>query len=169
MDYLSLRNRAHLVCTYFPSSLPLTVLSYFLLALNRLRRGQPRRIPLVFQAMADGLRNRMGKPGADLLPRGNIRVLFLTLRADFGGGPEHLWQLLTCRRASRPLWPAHRIIRTMRVFARPLEWKTFLSSPTENSLLSGCYSCGASADIIKYTCSTPTAKELAFTLVCWPY
>lgn len=95
VDYLSLRNRAHLVCTYFPSSLPLTVLSYFLVALNRLRRGQPRRIPLAFQAMADGLRNRMGKPGADLLPRGNIRVLFLTLRADFGGGPEHLWQLLT--------------------------------------------------------------------------
>lgn len=95
VDYLSLRNRVHLVREYFPSSLPLTVLSYFFVALNRLRRGQTRRIPLVFQAMSDGLHNRMGRPSAALLPRGNIRVLFLTLRADFGGGPEHLRQLLT--------------------------------------------------------------------------
>lgn len=37
----------------------------------------------------------MGKPQlfcTDSLTRKNI--LFLTLRADFGGGPEHLWQLL---------------------------------------------------------------------------
>lgn len=34
------------------------------------------------------------EPHAVAVPSRPIRILFLTLRADFGGGPEHVWQLL---------------------------------------------------------------------------
>ena len=43
---------------------------------------------------ANGEAINAGRTSIDM-PYGNeISVLFLTLRADFGGGPEHLWQLL---------------------------------------------------------------------------
>lgn len=62
MDYLSLRNRMYLVRKAYPVFLPFAVLSYAGVAMSRLRRGQIRRIPLVFRALRDGLRRRMGKP-----------------------------------------------------------------------------------------------------------
>ena len=110
VDYLSLRNRIHLVAAYFPLSLPVAVAGYAGVMLNRVRRGQAGRIPLVLRALRDGLAGRMGPPPADITAavsakgtkhRGGASepgcaqaVLFITARADFGGGPEHLWQLL---------------------------------------------------------------------------
>jgi len=62
VDYLSLRNRVWLMRNYYPAALPLALLSYLGVILNRIRRGQANRIPLVCRAAWDGLRGRMGKP-----------------------------------------------------------------------------------------------------------
>lgn len=97
IDYLALRNRMYLMRKYFPLALPLTVAGYLGVILKRVQRGQARRIPLVFRAMGDGLALRMGRPRPELgfFPdNGEKNVLFISARADFGGGPEHLWQLL---------------------------------------------------------------------------
>ena len=94
VDYLSLRNRIYLLHKYFPIYLPVAILSYAAVCINRIHRGQIRRLPLVLKALVDGLSGRMGKPTPSLMPNKKIKVLFLTSRADFGGGPEHLWQLL---------------------------------------------------------------------------
>lgn len=66
VDYLSLRNRAWIMRKHFPLSIPVLCLSFLGVAFNRLRRKQQQRIPLVFRALLDGIRGRMGKP--DLLP-----------------------------------------------------------------------------------------------------
>lgn len=90
VDYLSLRNRIWLMRNYFPLALPVAIAGYLGVACNRIRRGQGNRLRLVFRALRDGLAGRMGQP-----PDMNAAsVLFITARADFGGGPEHLWQLL---------------------------------------------------------------------------
>lgn len=94
VDYLALRNRIYLVRKYFPCCLPIVVASYAGVMLNRLRRGQGGRLPLVLKALADGIRGRMGKPDTFFPAVKSHRILFLTVRADFGGGPEHLWRLL---------------------------------------------------------------------------
>lgn len=62
VDYLSLRNRVWLMRNYYPAALPLALLSYLGVILNRIRRGQADRIPLVCRAARDGLRGFMGKP-----------------------------------------------------------------------------------------------------------
>lgn len=64
VDYLSLRNRVWLMRNYYPSALPLTLLSYLGVILNRIRRGQIDRIGLVLDAAWDGLTGNMGKPYA---------------------------------------------------------------------------------------------------------
>ncbi len=94
MDYLALRNRIYIVRRYFPSCLSVAVASYAGVMVNRLRRGQIRRLPLVLRALMDGVRGRMGKPESPAAGKEMQHILFLTLRADFGGGPEHLWQLI---------------------------------------------------------------------------
>lgn len=62
VDYLSLRNRIWLMRNYYPAALPLTLLSYLGVILNRIRRGQIDRIGLVLDAAWDGLAGNMGKP-----------------------------------------------------------------------------------------------------------
>ncbi len=62
VDYLGLRNRVHMMRTHYPWALPLVLLSYLGVMLNRIRRGQANRIPLVCRAARDGLLGRMGKP-----------------------------------------------------------------------------------------------------------
>lgn len=62
VDYLSLRNRVYMMRKQHPWALPLVLLSYLGVMLNRIRRGQADRIPLVCRAAWDGLRCRMGKP-----------------------------------------------------------------------------------------------------------
>lgn len=62
VDYLSLRNRVWLMRNYYPTALPLTLLSYSGVILNRIRRGQIDRIGLVLDAAWDGLTGNMGKP-----------------------------------------------------------------------------------------------------------
>lgn len=98
IDYLSLRNRVYLMRSYYPLALPVTLASYAGVIAKRVRRGQADRIPLVLKAMWHGLTGKMGKPYF-LMPGEReserpLKVLFITLRADFGGGPEHLYQLL---------------------------------------------------------------------------
>jgi GT2 family glycosyltransferase len=62
VDYLALRNRVYMMRRHYPWALPLVLLSYLGVMLNRIRRGQTNRIPLVFRAAWDGLCGRMGKP-----------------------------------------------------------------------------------------------------------
>lgn len=62
VDYLGLRNRMYLMRKRYPWALPLVALSYLGVMLNRVRRGQAQRIPLVCRAAWDGLRGRMGRP-----------------------------------------------------------------------------------------------------------
>ncbi|WP_407845001.1 glycosyltransferase family 2 protein [Desulfovibrio falkowii] len=62
VDYLALRNRVYMIRKHYPWALPLVLLSYLGVMLNRVRRGQADRIPLVCRAAWDGLRGRMGKP-----------------------------------------------------------------------------------------------------------
>ena len=62
VDYLGLRNRVYMMRKHYPWALPLVLLSYLGVMLNRVRRGQADRIPLVCRAAWDGLRGRMGKP-----------------------------------------------------------------------------------------------------------
>jgi len=67
VDYLMLRNRLLLLRRHYPAALPLAALSYIVVALKRVLRGQTRRIPLVWQALCDGLRGKAGKPDLALL------------------------------------------------------------------------------------------------------
>jgi GT2 family glycosyltransferase len=69
VDYLMLRNRILLLRRHYPASLPLAALSYGVVALKRLFRGQPRRIPLVWRALWDGLRGKDGRPEMRALER----------------------------------------------------------------------------------------------------
>lgn len=99
VDYLSLRNRAYLMRAHFPLASPFVAASFFGVMAKRLQRGQGARIPLVLKALWHGLTKKVGKPCIEdiapckrALPK-NV-VLFISARADFGGGPEHLWQLL---------------------------------------------------------------------------
>lgn len=62
VDYLGLRNRMYMMRKHSPWTLALVVLSYAGVMLNRARRGQAERIPLVCRAAWDGLRGRMGRP-----------------------------------------------------------------------------------------------------------
>lgn len=62
VDYLALRNRMYMMRKLYPWALPLVLLSYSGVMLNRIRRGQTNRIPLVCRAAWDGLRGHMGKP-----------------------------------------------------------------------------------------------------------
>ena len=63
VDYLGLRNRIYMMRKHHPWALPLVLLSYSGVLLNRIRRGQANRIPLVCRAAWDGLQGHMGKPG----------------------------------------------------------------------------------------------------------
>jgi len=95
IDYLSLRNRMYLMRSSFPYTLPFAVASYAGVIIRRIQRRQTHRIPLVLRALWHGLTKQTGRPQWSLdraAPQKNI--LFITARADFGGGPEHLWQLL---------------------------------------------------------------------------
>ncbi len=60
VDYLTLRNRIYFVRRHFPRSLPLALAGYAGVALNRIRRGQVGRLPLILYALWDGLRGDMG-------------------------------------------------------------------------------------------------------------
>ena len=62
VDYLSLRNRVYMMRKHYPWALPLVLLSYLGVMVNRIRRGQADRILLVCRAAWDGLRGHMGKP-----------------------------------------------------------------------------------------------------------
>lgn len=65
MDYLAVRNRIYLIRRYYPGFLPAALASLAGVALNRLRRGQLKRLPLVLRAAWHGLRGRMGPPDGD--------------------------------------------------------------------------------------------------------
>lgn len=62
VDYLMLRNRACFVREFYPWALPLLCASYIIVACKRLLRKQPDRVGLVFRAMWNGIRRKMGKP-----------------------------------------------------------------------------------------------------------
>ncbi len=62
IDYLSLRNRAYCIRTFYPASLPILILSFAGVWLNRIRRGQITRTGLVIKALWHGLTGNMGKP-----------------------------------------------------------------------------------------------------------
>ena len=62
MDYLAIRNRIYIIRRYYPCFLPAALASLAGVALNRLRRGQFKRLPLVLRAAWHGLRGRMGRP-----------------------------------------------------------------------------------------------------------
>ena len=62
VDYLALRNRIYMMRKHYPWALPVVAASYLGVMLNRIRRGQANRIPLIFRAAWDGLRGHMGKP-----------------------------------------------------------------------------------------------------------
>lgn len=66
VEYLSLRNRVWLMRNYYPAALPLTLLSYLGVIMNRIKRKQIDRIGLVLRAAWDGLTGNMGKPYARL-------------------------------------------------------------------------------------------------------
>lgn len=94
VDYLTIRNRTYLMRMYFPLMLPTVLLGFMGVILRRIKRGQLSRIPLLFKAVFDGLKKRVGKPSFKSIENKTRNVLFITARADFGGGPEHLWQLV---------------------------------------------------------------------------
>ena len=92
------------MCAYFPLALPVAIASYFGVIARRILRGQAARTPLVLTALYHGLTKQVGPPlaftGAAAIiasaPSAAVQktVLCVSLRADFGGGPEHLLQLL---------------------------------------------------------------------------
>lgn len=67
VDYLSVRNRIHLIRRYCPWALPVALASLAGVCLNRVRRGQAGRLGLVRRAALDGLRGRMGRPEPERL------------------------------------------------------------------------------------------------------
>lgn len=62
VDYLALRNRIYMMRKHYPWALPIVLLSYLGVMLNRIRRSQADRVPLVCRAAWDGLCGHMGKP-----------------------------------------------------------------------------------------------------------
>lgn len=62
VDFLSLRNRVFLIRTYAPWALPVVFVSFAGVCLNRIRRGQANRLPLILRAAWHGLLGRMGCP-----------------------------------------------------------------------------------------------------------
>ena len=68
-DYLMLRNRLLVLRAHYPHYVPLAAISYGGVALKRILRGQLRRIPLIWQALVDGLRGKTGKPDLAWLRR----------------------------------------------------------------------------------------------------
>lgn len=62
MDYLSLRNRTYLVRKKGLPHFSVLLLSFFGVAVNRLRRRQWKRLPLLWLAAYDGITGRMGRP-----------------------------------------------------------------------------------------------------------
>ena len=62
MDYLAVRNRLYLMRTVYPWSLPVAIPGLAGVFLNRLRRGQADRLPLLLRAAANGLIGNMGRP-----------------------------------------------------------------------------------------------------------
>ena len=94
IDYLCLRNRLHVVRQFAPHALPTALFGTGGVLLKRIARGQIERLPLLCRAVWAGLTGRMGKPLAMIETTPRCRVLLLTVRADFGGGPEHVLQLL---------------------------------------------------------------------------
>jgi len=71
VDYLVLRNRLLLLRHHYPAALPLAVLRYAMIILKRFLRGKTKRIPLVWQALLDGLGGKAGKPDLESLARYN--------------------------------------------------------------------------------------------------
>lgn len=61
VDYLSVRNRYHLVRKFYPLVLPLAVLAGLVILANRVRRGQADRISLLLRAICDGVSGRLGR------------------------------------------------------------------------------------------------------------
>lgn len=68
-DYLMLRNRLLVLRAHYPHYVPLAATSYGVVALKRILRGQLRRLPLVWQALVDGLSGKAGKPDFTWLRR----------------------------------------------------------------------------------------------------
>ncbi len=62
MDYLSIRNRFHILRHFYPVSLLIAGLSLIGIIFNRLRRGETDRCSLVLRAAWDAICGRMGKP-----------------------------------------------------------------------------------------------------------
>ena len=61
-DYLSLRNRLLILRIHYPQYMAIAALSYGLVMLRRILRGQAKRISLVCRALCDGLRGKNGRP-----------------------------------------------------------------------------------------------------------
>lgn len=63
VDYLSVRNRFHLVRKHRPAALPVALLALPFILANRLRRGQADRCGLMLKAVFHALTGRLGRPG----------------------------------------------------------------------------------------------------------
>jgi len=61
VDYLVIRNRFNLIRRWFLYTLPVSLAGLTVVTVNRLRRGQADRIPLLIKAAWHGLRGKMGK------------------------------------------------------------------------------------------------------------
>ncbi len=83
-DYFSLKNRVLIAQKFFPYTLPLV--KFFLLAtlFKRLLRQQGERVPWILKLILKRVK------AAKLRSKQKPKVLLLSSRADFGGGPEHI-------------------------------------------------------------------------------
>lgn len=63
IDSLSIRNRFHLVRKFYPLMLPCAVLAGLVILINRVRRGQADRVPMLLRAVCDGVSGRLGRVG----------------------------------------------------------------------------------------------------------
>jgi GT2 family glycosyltransferase len=61
-EYLTLRNRLLVLRIHYPQYSAIAAMSYGIIILKRILRGQSRRIPLVCRALLDGLRGKKGRP-----------------------------------------------------------------------------------------------------------
>lgn len=62
VDYLEMRNRFFLVRKYYAMSLPLALLSLFFVYINRIKRRQLDRLPILTKAAFQGILGHMGFP-----------------------------------------------------------------------------------------------------------
>ncbi len=83
-DYFSLKNRVLIAQNFFPYTLPLVKLFLLATLLKRLLRQQGERIPWVLKFIFKKAKI------AKLRSKEKPKVLLLSVRADFGGGPEHM-------------------------------------------------------------------------------